>query len=482
MANFKNILEGYRVSFLRFCSFFILLTAPLFTSIAAELPLSEYLKQVREHHGGFQAADLKTAGFAEQSREKIMLYLPSLMAKGRYLHDEKPTGSPDFMGTKTRAKSLSLGISETSPLGLRGSLTYELNSVTLEGINPVLVPLASTVEGRPTLELSQPLWRNFFGSETRAQMNLLESKALANSYAEKFRAKQVLTDAEMTYWKTLLAKRLIQLREETRNRAVTLREWSKRRVSLQLADRSDLLQAEAALKLRELELDRALNDAREMNRRFNSLRGIDTDSIEEGFETPSLKELAELQLPNRSPMRDDTKAAEFASRAGAAAAKLVYARGLPTLELSGSLALNSRESTTSDAIDRSFGTAHPTYAIALTLSTPLHFFGAHDLRAGAEKEEIASELEFKRRAFEESQEWKNLEDRFKSAQARLSLVQALEDSQKLKVLNEQERLKKGRTTTYQVLIFEEDYSSAKLNRLTSETEVLSFYAQLKTFE
>ena len=53
--------------------------------------------------------------------------------------------------------------------------------------------------------------------------------------------------------------------------------------------------------------------------------------------------------------------------------------------------------------------------------------------------------------------------------------------QKEKLEYERERLKKGRTTTYAILVFEQDYSMAQLNSIRIQAEIVSIVAQMKTF-
>jgi outer membrane protein TolC len=53
--------------------------------------------------------------------------------------------------------------------------------------------------------------------------------------------------------------------------------------------------------------------------------------------------------------------------------------------------------------------------------------------------------------------------------------------QKEKLEYEKYRFNLGRTTTYQVLTFEQDYAQALIARLRVEREILAIHSQLKTF-
>jgi outer membrane protein TolC len=481
MVNFLKFIEGKEVN--RFVLLICVTALNSFFSVlsATEIQLEDYLSEVRAHHEGIKAAELNRDGLRQQAAEKWMLVLPSLTGQAKIVNDGKETGAPEFLGTKTESKFFSLGLAEQTPIGTRARLAYELSTTSIEGVSPALVPLSSYSEGRPVLEVTQPLWRNFFGIETRAQFTAIEAKALAASYQESFRAKQLIAEAEVAYWRAYLAQNIIQLRSETKKRAAQLRQWAERRASLQLADRSDLLQADAALKNRELELQKAEDDAKEAFRTFNSFRGQTADSIEESFPALSVDHLQNLTSQARTQTREDTKSYEQFSRLTRANAQLAHERGQPTLEATASVVLNGRDAKMSESMDRSFGTAHPTYIVNVSLNAPLNFWATHDLRAGAEKEQQAAELDFKRKVFEEEQEWAELQRKYAAAKSRLTLTHALEESQSRKVLHERDRLTKGRTTTFQVLLFEEDFNTAKLNRMLTENEILTLHARLKTF-
>ena len=57
----------------------------------------------------------------------------------------------------------------------------------------------------------------------------------------------------------------------------------------------------------------------------------------------------------------------------------------------------------------------------------------------------------------------------------------MEEIQKKKLNSEKNRYSKGRTTTFQVLQFEQDFANAQLMKLRNEQELIIVYNQLKMF-
>jgi hypothetical protein len=71
--------------------------------------------------------------------------------------------------------------------------------------------------------------------------------------------------------------------------------------------------------------------------------------------------------------------------------------------------------------------------------------------------------------------------KFQEAKRTFELSKAIEHVQKEKMLHEKDRLQKGRSTTYQTLSFEQDYSSSQLSRIQAELQILQIIAKMKLF-
>jgi outer membrane protein TolC len=56
-----------------------------------------------------------------------------------------------------------------------------------------------------------------------------------------------------------------------------------------------------------------------------------------------------------------------------------------------------------------------------------------------------------------------------------------ESAQKEKLDYEKQRFERGRSTTFQILQFENDYANAQLGAIKARTDILEIMAKLKTF-
>lgn len=448
-----------------------------------EFSLANYLQEVRSQNTGIQGSLQAAQGAQERSTDASTLLAPTLTATIQLAGDSSLATSM-FPRDKTVSNTYNLGLSQTTRAGLTARLNYSVNYTSLIGLSPQLTPLvAYTVfhDAKPSLELSQALWRNGFGSEVQATQEASEAAALGASYAENYKVKLLLAEAEMTYWRLVVARDAIAIHRENLERSLKLRNWAHTRYERQLADRADLLQAQAALEARQLDLQTALDEEMAASRAFNSVRGIEQSKVLEKLQSLTGATHSQLKRPSRAPFREDVLAAQQQSRAARAASRLGAEKNLPTFEVYGSFALNARDSSLSSAMAHSLTTERPTLAVGARLIAPLNWEDRATHRAGYAREEAGAELNFQRKVFEQETLWQDLEAKLEEAELRMTLSKKLEQAQKEKLLLERERLSRGRSTTYQVLLFESDYALSQLGRIRAEAEILKIIAQMRTF-
>lgn len=445
------------------------------------LSLGDYLQQVAAKNGTYQSALAAGQGHLLRSVEGEDLFAPTLIMSGLLTSDGRTTNNTQFQGTKTQFNSYSLGISQNTKFGTKARLTYNLNYTEITGVNSLYVPNNKFHDAFPKIELSQSLWSNGFGAAFRAQRDLSQEGALVSHYMELFKSKAELLNAELAYWRLAAARRTVLVRLGTLKRAEAIREWSDRRAKLLLTDQSDLLQAEAALKIRRLEHIAAQDEERSAARAFNTARGQNSDEVNEELSDLNETDLLALSMPTKGDARDDTKAAEHQVALAAAQSRLDHEKTAPVLDLTGSYAHNARRVVSSEAMANSFNAEHPQWSLGMNFSLPLDFSVRSQIREGRQKELIAAEGQLDRKRFEEQRTWDDLAKKYKEIRSRLELAVAIVEAQKEKLNFEKARLGRGRTTTYQVLIFEQDYAQSQLSLIQTKSELLQTITQMKLF-
>lgn len=448
---------------------------------SAQLSLEDFLAQVQEKNQGVVASKLVAEGTQGREEEGRLIFRPSLFAQGQMTVDKKPVTSATTQGDRTDNEFATVGLMQNFNFGLKGQLSYGLFHTKIYNASTNFLPVPEFNDGVAKLELSQSLWRNFGGKENRAQADLIDSQAKVSKHLANFTVQTTLATAESVYWALSQTRKVIKVQQENLARAQQLRSWNQRRINSGLAERSDFLQAEANLKLREYEIKNALQQQNILQRTFNSLRGIDGNIVEEELEVVDSKTLKALTPPAKAELRADTKAALEQQNLARANAALAIERNRPTFELYGSYAMNGRDADRADAISNSLKTDHTTSAIGVRFNTPLDFGTTSSAIDGYKKEQIAAEYNYQRKVFDQDREWNDLITKFEDAKVKVELAEKISDAQKSKTLNERNRLSNGRTTTFQVLMFELDFASADLLKIQTETDLLNIYAQLKIF-
>lgn len=450
-----------------------------FNCLSFELTLETFLKEIEEKNQTFRASKMASAAAKKRKDEKKLIFTPSLFAQAQSVVDKKATTVVSMMGDRTDNNMITTGLMQQFDFGLKGKLSYSLSHTKLN--NAVALNPNDFNENAFGLELSQSLWRNFWGKESKAQSDLVEGQSEIQRHTENFKIKSMLSKAESLYWGLSQMRKVVTVQKENLARAMKIKSWAQNRLNSGLGEKSDFLQADANVKFREFELKASLQDEKNLQRIFNALRGIEDDNVPESLTTANNSNLKSLTPPKRDELRDDTKVAREVQKLTRANTELSIERNKPTLELYGTYILNGRDGARSTAIEKAFTKDYTTEAIGVRFSTPLDFFNLKNNIDGYKQDQIAAELNYKQKLFDENQEWNDLTNKLEDAKTKLMLAEKITEAQKIKVINERDRLTKGRTVTFQVLNFEQDYAQSELLKIKSETEVLNLYAQLKTF-
>ncbi len=459
----------------------ILAAAAVSASAGERLGLGDYLTQVEGKNDGLRASRELSRGAELRAGEGGLLLSPRAFGRFVYSSDERETVSPDFQGRKTEAQVYSLGVRQTTSFGLDASLTYNLTSTTISGANPSFVSQPSFFTASPVLELSQSFWKNGFGSQTRARQELLEAQALATSHVEAYQAQALRAEAEVAYWNLALARATVRVQKESLGRFEKMRDLHRRKSGIGLSDRADLLQAEAAVGTRRLDFQNAEDSERTAARTFNTIRGIDADQVGEVL-APITPELIDgMKVLAKSGLREDVKAAQEQERIAEANSRIGSEDASPDLRVFASLSLNGRDQEAATSINESWSGTHPWNSIGVEFSAPLDLGTVSRARQGHAATRQGAELRYQRAVFDQERQWNDITKRFGDAKARLELARAVQASQKEKLEYERGRHNKGRSTTFQVLTFEQDYANSQLAYLQAQATILQTIAQMKTF-
>lgn len=448
---------------------------------AYAMTLEEYLNQVSTNNEGVRGAKLGEEAKELRLSESSLFFKPSFFLTGEYSDDKRPTNAPTFMGTQTIRNTFRAGLSQNFSTGTKASVSYNIYKTEINGASPGILARDTFYDVAPQIELSQSLWRNFMGAEFDANVEAQRAQVESSRLNDQFTLKQLLVKAENAYWRLAFAELALQVQKESLDRARKLRDWNANRMRNNLVDEADYLQAEANLQNRELEQETAFIELETAKREFNSIRQSSEDVSLTKESAPNRELLSTLKLPEKSGQREDVLIAIENQKVINANSVLGTERNKPNLELYGNFSINGREVEYGRAYDQSIGGTKPWTIVGVRFSTPLDFGALSDYKKGYAQEKVAAELTARRKSYEVDREWEILSQRFDEFKKRLTLSKRMEEVQSKKLTAEKRRYNQGRSTTFQVLTFEQDFANAQLLRLRNEFELVNVHNQLKLF-
>lgn len=443
--------------------------------------MNSYLEQVKANNPAYKASQDASEGAKLRSTEGTLLILPQLQIDASKTVDEtEPTGGT---GVKSTYEKYSVSLLQNTTFGLSGKLSYGHNYTYTEGAAAAFLPTeyqGGYHRASPSIELTQSLWKNFFGSEVRAQRNAINAAAEATQYAERAKNLGVIIEAQGAYYKLYYAQKTVQAVKESLDAAGKLRGWAKRRMDQALGEKSDYFQTKASYESRELEYLQALVDERIAARAFNSMRGVSSDEVTESLDAPVSLAFNKQNFSDKI-WRDDVRAANKQAVAAKAQSLLGKEKNRPTLDLYGKYAQTGLDSNGTDAYDESMRDDHPVYTVGVKFTMPLAFLKSNDVVDGYQKEALAADLAFRRKAQEQERDYNDLISKIETAQLKFKLATTLEESQRAKLQEERKRHERGRTTFFQVLQFEQEYLGSQLNKIKTEAELNTLLTQLQQY-
>jgi len=443
-----------------------------------ELTISQYKQAVLENNEAIKGQLENAKAQNLKAREANLITSLYFVSQFLYSDDEREKLQPSVMGSETVSRQYDFGFKQRTPFGQDWALTYQVQFIDIQN---VIIANTTNYEAGPKLEIKQSLWRNFFGSEVRSQQQLLKVKSEASSSIESFNFNQSMRSIEDLYFGLAIAEKQIELQKEGLERAKQIRDWAKGRKKRELGEESDYLQANAQVLSSELEWQKSQDQIREIRRKFNVMRNVEGDKVEQSLSLPSLKAVRALRAPAFRE-REDLQFQKHQATLAKLQAQLVKEQYRPELEIFGQLNYVGRDREYGEARSEGFARDHAWWVIGIKLSAPLDFWSISDVTRGTLIEAQTKEAFAEHYLLDQKQNWETLVDRLSNDKSRYELAQKLEKSQLEKLTLEKERLKKGRTTTYQVLLFELDYLNAQLLTLDSLNETLKTASELKLFD
>lgn len=449
------------------------------------LNIDEYINQVIKNNQDVQSNNILMQSGFTRSEEGFLVTAPHMLGQISYISDSQPQISTALKGRKTETQNYNIGIAKKFDTGTRVKLEYDNTHYSLTSTSPSLIKDETLWFAKPIASLEQPLFRDWLGSETKSLIKLKNSQMLAQGHSKKFATQKIIADAKTTYWDLATIQSDIKIKQESIKRANKLLDWANKRTSLGLSNSSDAMQAQAALLQRELELKSLQNMHTAKARLFNALRNIQSDEVKESLDSFTKINLSKLS-PEQSQMpdniREDLKAHYQAYQVAKQQANIATESIKPNINLNLQYYPSGRDTTYKHTAAEAWRAKHNTFSVGVAFDVPLSLTLNRNLTSAYKAEKHAAQLALSYKQFEVSNEWQQLTQQFNLLLSQLDLSDRLQKSQQKKLENEQDLLKKGRSTTFQVIQFEQDYLTAQSMYFNNKNKLLRIQAAMDLFK
>lgn len=462
--------------------YFFLLTICCAQAQAQNLSLTDYLQQVKTKNSQVQALTKSVEAYRNRLEEGDQI--TSVYGFGEYNlgDDKKETLDVRFNGDRTRVMNWKAGVKQQSPLGLDYSVYMSTQRVNIHGVDPGFVRQNDYTESAAVIELKQSLWKNSFGAATRADRDALSANSRKLLMQSSYALRNLLNQAESTYWTLSSFNQIVKLQQENVDRAKKLRDWMSSRLKMKLVDDVDAMQAQASLEMRQLELKTSNDERDAAMRAFQTMRGADADTAETLQDFPIQEWLSKPKAMPKNPKREDFEERRAASKAMEAKAKAGKSKAQPTVDLVAKFASNGRDASISNSYTEVSDGDHPSWLVGISITFPLDLGLYSDLNASYRQERQAAKDMYAQADFEEGRAWEDSMRRNADAQSKFESALNLEKLQVKIVERERKRLMSGRTTMFQLNSQEQNLANAQIQRVKAQLDFVQRSNDLRNFQ
>lgn len=332
------------------------------------------------------------------------------------------------------------------------------------------------------VQLSQSLWQNSFGRNTRLRHKAEQHELLSRKASLEFERQNFLISVENAYWDLVLAEKELAIRKDNVKRSQTLESWASRRVRQFAAERTDLLQVQALLAQRKLDLTIVENDLTSKQKNLEQLvPGVEYKSTDLSSGQMSVLTSARKEQFKEKKIRLDTFAIEQKALQNSFEALQDEDSLRPDLSVFASYTSNGIADKFDPSWDRAIEENHAEQKVGLTFSMLLDGNTKASQRKASAKAAEAAKYRSMAAQRQSENSWDELQRNLINIEEQIKIAKNLFDVQSQKLRAEQRRFQQGRTTTLQMTTFEIDAAESELRlyRLLSQQQKL--ISQLRLF-
>lgn len=380
-----------------------------------------------------------------------------------YRHNEKKQPSIIF-GTKTMTNTYSAGANKKLPIGTDLQLNIQhIRTATdspFETLNPSHEPIVG-------ISLQQPIGKNFFGMADRGLIKITKLDIKNSDYTSLNNIENALYEVQSGYWKLALKGEELKIKKDMLKEAQRLYETYQKKFNIGMVEKADLLAMEANVAIREndvlityLEQNTSKNDLLFLLNESNiDINLIPLDNLEVLPKTADINSALMRATENRR----DYKKIKNAIKANKIDLSIKKNALWPEIDLAASLTRNGLSSDYKEAWDDITDENNRELFVGVTFNIPLENNKARAELKEAKygKQKLILTLKQIERLI--LRQLNNKIEEINTLKNQINLFTTLLALQKSKLMEEEKRLKFGRSSSDLIVRYENDLLEARLS-------------------
>ena len=473
-------------NFLLACFFSVLLALPL----NAQMTLEDYLNRVAESNPEIRSLNSAIEASQQKVLELDMVYSPLVKADVNYMDDksgisfQSPLFANEIKSTSWDIEaSKTFGTGSTLALGYK-SFTADFNLLFPFTWNGQSLSNFTGYELQPYVKLQQSLLRDLNSGITQSGIKKSKMAARSAQYLQLMKKQQTLLQAKFAYWELSLSREVVAFRKASMDRTEKLLHWNEKKYKIDLAEKVDLLQAQAAYKTRVLNYPLAVENEVKASRSFNNLLGLKSDKVTDDIDKVSnkLSYYEGISSLEKTGERADVLSAQSIFESAKYAQKETDYRAMPELSFQGSYSLNGLDIFYNNAWDQVTNSDKPTYTLGLSFMVPLDYSTLNKVKKGYKLDFVSAKDALSQAEISAENDWQQLLKNWHNVKTRLSLANEIQSIQEQRLKEEAARFVRGKTTTFLLITAENDLDDIILNVYQLVYEELTAAAQAELYD
>lgn len=463
----------------------LILAQPLFAQGQSSqvLTVEQFLKLAVQETEDFQAIDKSIKSLEYEIDARDLQLATNVQLNAFDLTDRKDS----FVNSTSRDTSSRVyGVTLSKPFstGTVLSLGADYELAKLDNVNDKLY------RANWEVSLTQDLWKNGFGRSVRLRRQSDQLELENRKLNLLLQRQQMMSTLENLYWDYALIQKERAIRQDNLKRSEQILNWTNKRVRLSAARDTDLLQVQALLSSRKLELAdierSAVNNKNQMDQLVPSLANKswvpDTAELEK---ERAIQSLLTGTTQNGNPVLLSSLATQYRAQQLQVQSEAASDSLNPTLQLQLAHGQNGIRPDSQEAVDRALGnnkTDANRIGLIFSMNLDLGLMGKS--RDSAQLAAESAALTAKRLERTSQLSWTDLQAEISYLKNSLQLSQDLYNFQKKNIETNRRYFQQGRNTVFEFINFEITAADAELRffRVLNQMRKIEGTARLFTVD